>query len=204
MSTVGYGNQFPKTVWGRLLTCTVGFLSILMFGGALGTAGSITTHVVNDFVHRFKRNVTRLHMIGVWGALWLLWMLVISHQGMSYVVERLEQDFPLNDAYWFAFITTTTVGFGDFYLPPEGLFVGDLVGLWANFLIGFVFLSAFLTELSQLLGSVAPDLSGELQKNLKYAQDEDSMRGSTVSTSRRNVFEENPQEKQMKREMCLL
>lgn len=172
MSTVGYGNQVPATVGGRLLTCTLGFFSILLFGGVLATAGGITAHVMNDFVHRFKTTVSRGAMVLLWGALWLLWMLVISFQAASYRNQRMQEEFPMNDAYWFAFISTTTVGFGDYYMQPEGLFVSDLLGLWGNFLVGFVLLSAFLTEISLLLGGWVPNLSDDLQQNLKYAYED--------------------------------
>ena len=107
----------------------------------------------------------------MWGVLWVLWMFVISYQAMGHQNQRMEEELSMYDAYWFAFITTTTVGFGDYFLQPEGLFVSDLLGLWANFLVGFVFLSSFLTELSELFGSAVPSLSDNLQRKLKYAYD---------------------------------
>ena len=171
MSTVGYGNYVPTTVWGRLVTCGFGFISILMFGGMLGTAGGITVHIVNDMVRRCKRNVSKPIMVMLWGTFWLLWMLVISHQAMSYQEKRLQEEFAMNDAYWFAFVSTTTIGFGDYYLQPEGLFISDLLGLWGNFLMGFILLSAFLNELSQMLVGHIPNLVDDLQQNLKYADD---------------------------------
>ena len=171
MTTVGYGSQVPKTVGGRLLTYTAGFVSILIFGAVLATAGSITTHLFNDLIHRLKRKVSRPIKIFMWGTLWIVWMFVISYQAMGHQTQRMEGELSLNDAYWFSFITTTTVGFGDFYLYPEGLFISDLLGFWANFLVGFVFLSSFLTELSQLFSSVFPSLGDNLQRKLKYAYD---------------------------------
>ncbi|CAB9514665.1 expressed unknown protein [Seminavis robusta] len=174
MTTVGYGNQTPRTAGGRALTYTLGFLSILLFGGILATAGNITTHICNDFVHRCKKKSTGPIMILLWGILWLVWMFLIGWQQSSLEKIRLETYMSWEDAYWFAFISTTTVGLGDFYVAPEILFASDLLGLWATFLIGFVFLSSCLTELSQLLGKNMPDLAGDLQRQLKYAYDENN------------------------------
>jgi len=156
------------------MTYTLGFFSMLLFGGVLATAGGITTHLLNDTVHRFKRVIARPVKVLIWGILWSLWMVLIAWQARSYQATRLDSEMASNDAYWFAFISTTTIGFGDYYLQPEGLFISDLLGLWINFLIGFVLLSSFLTELSQLLGSVVPDVSAYLQRKLKYAYEEEN------------------------------
>jgi len=168
----GYGNQVPSSVWGRFLTYTLGFISILIFGGVLATAGSITTHLMNDLIHRCKRKVAQPWIVLMWGCLWVLWMVVIMYQSVAFQRQRLEEPFAWNDAFWFAYISTTTIGFGDFYLQPEGLFVSDLLGFWGTFLLGFVLLSSFLTELSNMLGSRIPNLGDHLRKQLKYAYGE--------------------------------
>lgn len=191
MTTVGYGSQVPKTLGGRLLTYSAGFVSILLFGAVLKLAGSITTHLFNDFIHRLKKKVSRLAKVLMWGVLWVLWMFVISYQAMGHQNQRMEEELSLYDAYWFAFITTTTVGFGDYFLQPEGLFVSDLLGLWANFLVGFVFLSAFLTELSQLFGSAFPSVSDNLQRKLKYAYDHKVPDDLHLRGTRRKELQQN-------------
>lgn len=57
----------------------------------------------------------------------------------------------IRDSYWFAFISTTTIGLGDFVLSPDVLLLEDIV-LWPlNFLIGFVLLAAFLGKISVLI-----------------------------------------------------
>jgi hypothetical protein len=59
-------------------------------------------------------------------------------------------------------------GLGDFYPAPEERFIVDLLTYTLLFLLGFVLLSSFLTELSYLLGGMFPDIGTELAKRLKY------------------------------------
>jgi len=54
-----------------------------------------------------------------------------------------------SDSYWFAYISTTTVGLGDFVLSPDVLLMQDII-LWPlSFLFGFVFFAAFVGKLSE-------------------------------------------------------
>jgi hypothetical protein len=62
---------------------------------------------------------------------------------------RLDEDMDFESAYWFAYISTTTVGLGDFYLEPEVVTGFDLVYFPIIILIGFTFLSAFLAKFSE-------------------------------------------------------
>lgn len=184
---IGYGNQVPRSFWGRLMTYTLGFLSILFFGGVLATAGSITTHLVNDIMHRLKKKVPKPVTVLVWGVLWSLWMVLITFYVISFQKQRLDEHLSVGDGYWLAFITTTTIGFGDYYLRPEGLFVTDLLVLWIIFLIGFVLLSSFLTELSNLLGSLLPNLGEDLQHKLKYAYDNEEVPEDVLRRSKKTA-----------------
>lgn len=60
------------------------------------------------------------------------------------------------------------IGLGDFYPAPEEMFIVDLLVYTLLFLLGFVLLSSFLTELSYLLGGLFPDTGTELAKRLKF------------------------------------
>jgi hypothetical protein len=80
MTTIGYGNQAIASGEGRALVFTLGFLSILLFGGLLVTAGYVTTTIFDDFLVRF--NLRRLTIPWVaslcWGCVYYSWMCIIA------------------------------------------------------------------------------------------------------------------------------
>ncbi|CAB9499763.1 Ion channel [Seminavis robusta] len=168
MTTVGYGNQAPSTLGGRILIFTFGSFSILMFGGVLAASGVITSLFVNDFAIRLRLRLlaNKFVMIVVWGLLWIGWMTYMASQAIYWRKWRLLEEMSWEEALWFAFISTTTVGLGDFYPNPEVMFISDLLFFSLSFLFGFVLISAFLTEMTLVYYS--PDLSEELAKRLKY------------------------------------
>jgi Ion channel len=55
--------------------------------------------------------------------------------------------YDVNDS---AYISTTTIGLGDFYLEPEVITGRDLLSFPLVILIGFVFFSAFLGKIGEL------------------------------------------------------
>jgi hypothetical protein len=153
MATIGYGNQVPETSAGRYMVFTCGFLSILVFAGVLSNAGNVISLIFDDLAIRCRLNGLSHNWAGVfvWGFLYYAWMFVIASEYTRWQMQRLQQEVSLKESYWFAYISTTTVGFGDFYLDPEVLIVGDLFRWPLLFLIGFSFLSSFLGKLLKAL-----------------------------------------------------
>mmetsp|Transcript_8521 Transcript_8521/g.23576 ORF Transcript_8521/g.23576 Transcript_8521/m.23576 type:complete len:564 (-) Transcript_8521:23-1714(-) len=159
-TTVGYGNQAPSTTEGRALIYTVGFMSIVAFGGILAMAGYILSRLSDDFVKRhgmhFLAHPSFASM--AWGFIYYGWMVCIAFQTINWKENRLDIDMNMRDAYWFSFISTTTVGLGDIFLEPEGITGSDVVIFPFMFLIGFTFLSAFLGKFAEFLSTI---LSGK-------------------------------------------
>lgn len=65
-----------------------------------------------------------------------------------------DEQVSFHDAYWFSYISTTTVGLGDYFLAPEVLGRVDLFIYPILFLLGFVYFSAFLGKFSSLFGKL--------------------------------------------------
>lgn len=149
---------------------TAGFVCILLFASILANAGTIISHIVFDIAHRLRLNflLKKQVMMMIWGSLWAIWMFFMAALFMQWNMTRQNVELSWNDAYWFAYISTTTVGLGDFYPVPEVIFISDLLIYSLTYLFGFVLLSTFLTELGNLLALYIPDISAELGKRLEH------------------------------------
>lgn len=166
----GYGNQAPSSLGGRAMVFTVGFVSIILFASNMATTGTIISHIVFDLFHRLRLKILirKEVMIFIWGLFWYTWMVLLSFSFMEWTKRRLFTDIHWQDAYWFSYISTSTVGLGDYFQTPEVLFINDLVQFSLSYLFGFVLLSTFLTELGNLLGQYIPDVGSELGKRLAH------------------------------------
>ena len=166
----GYGNQAPVTTGGRSLVWTAGFFSILLFATVLGFSGYIFSSIFDDAVRRVKLNWFATPWFGcfLWGASWFAWILFIAYYVNDWWERRLaDKHFAdVEDALWFAYISTSTVGLGDYYLQPEVIFASDVLSFSLMYLIGFVLLSSFFSKFGELMTGLAPNLGTELPDNL--------------------------------------
>jgi len=159
-TTIGHGNQSVQTQGGRTMVYTLGFCCILAFAAVLGTSGRIIVTILETTLfRRWKlKTVRRLRIsLILWGSLYYVWMGLIASVVRAWKKRRIGlNDFSLRDGYWFAFISTTTVGLGDYYLEPSVIRWQDMITFPMLFLIGFVFLAAFLTTMAEMLISFVP------------------------------------------------
>jgi hypothetical protein len=82
-------------------------------------------------------------------------MALIAVATYDYKYYRVgETSFSMNDGYWFAFVSSTTIGLGDLFLDPETFLYRDLVAFALLLLVGFVLIAAFLSKLVELLRGV--------------------------------------------------
>lgn len=157
MTTIGYGNVAPVTRGGQALVISLGFVSILSFTAIIANAGRVFLAVMDDFFLRI--NIPTLTK-GIWSSLfwlsaWWLWVLTIAGIGTE-TVKREEgtNGFPLRSSFWFAWISSTTVGLGDFHIPHETFKPREMFYLPFMFLLAFVLLSNFLHKFSDLMESI--------------------------------------------------
>jgi len=121
MTTVGYGNQAPASVGGRFLTGFLGFFSIIYFAAVLTSAGQIVAYVVSDCLNRLKwRIIARKEvMVTIWGLLWIVWMGFLGYMFSTWEDYRLGDEINgvnwYTDGIWWAFISSSTIGLGDYY-----------------------------------------------------------------------------------------
>ncbi|CAB9524063.1 channel subfamily K member 2 [Seminavis robusta] len=155
MTTIGYGNTSPVSWGGKAMVFTLGFISIILFGFVSTRAAYVITSLMDDLLIRInlRSMVQPWAEVILWGNIAFVWMIAIAAYYVQWQRERLGKDgiTDMATGYWFAFISTTTVGFGDYYLAPEVMEVSDLFTYPVMFLLGFSLLAAFLSKLSQLV-----------------------------------------------------
>lgn len=100
---------------------TCGFITIIGFLALNSTASNILMAIVDDLLIRvrLRRLTNGLAAVVFWLCLMILWMLVLATFFKSWMSRRSGGEMTLADAYWFSYVTTTTVGFGDIYIPHE-------------------------------------------------------------------------------------
>jgi len=168
MTTVGYGNQSPITAAGRAMVGTLGFASILAFGGILANAGSIVAVLWDDFIERSGCKSLQHPVVGcaVWGCTFVIWMFFLANSTLRWWQDRLVDGPGTWEGVWYAYISITTIGLGDFFLQPEVVFLIDVFRHAGLFLTGFVFLSTFLGKLVEVVGRHLPSVGENLSRRL--------------------------------------
>jgi hypothetical protein len=135
---------------------TLGFISIVAFAATAASAGYIMTSLFDDIMKKAKLGFLSSPLAAsvFWGVLYYSWLLLISSLTEDWKESRLGEEQDFTRGYWFAYISTTTVGLGDIYLEPEVLVTQDLLIFSLVFLIGFVFLASFLGSLGSFIKGV--------------------------------------------------
>lgn len=156
--SIGYGNQSPSTSLGRALIISFGFIGMLLFGLILARAGRVVSAILDDFLGRVHPALITRPWVSFlfWAGAYWGWMVVQAELYVRWKQGRHGEPFGFEDAFWFAFLTSTTVGLGDFYVDPEVIIVSDLLWIPAVILVGFLFFSAFLTKMIDVMSMLHP------------------------------------------------
>lgn len=149
MTTIGYGSAVPDTEGGRALVYTCGFITIIGFIGLNSTASTFVLTIVDDVLLRLNlgRLTRGIPSVLLWLGLYVLAVLGLAAATIHWAKERINYSMPLGDAFWFSYVTTTTIGFGDTSIPPEEFTPGDMFTIPFIVLCGFVLLGNFATKL---------------------------------------------------------
>jgi hypothetical protein len=138
----------------------------------LGSAGGVVRVLYDDLVSRncISRILGRPSSSTLfWGGNAFLWMYALGSRTRYWWQARVDYDVSRRESFWFGFISSTTVGLGDYFLQPEVMFLEDVFRFALLFLTGFVFFSTFLSSLSEFLVTRCPGPSAgeKLEERLK-------------------------------------
>ncbi|XP_065068027.1 TWiK family of potassium channels protein 18-like [Rhopilema esculentum] len=141
LSTVGYGDIYPTTSWGKAFVVAFSLIGIPVCMFTLATMGSLFCEIFVKFKAWIKskiysqRNIQRgptVYCVIQCGAFTLLFVITC---GMG--IATLE-DWKYSDGIYWAFITFTTIGFGDFTPKSASKWYSECLNLLAIFGLAFV------------------------------------------------------------------
>ena len=177
MTTIGYGNASPVTLAGRIMVYLFGFFHIFVYGVIIANAGNIIMTIVDDlFCCRlgWKRLTKGIISVLLWFTFLVIWLFFLGFMSWILYGDKYDDDSleDLLDGFWFAFISVTTVGFGDIFLPPE--FMKLTSPFVFVFLIssGFIIYSIFWIKASKLFLRLLNSSQRELDDNMKSLRGE--------------------------------
>lgn len=160
MTTIGYGNTAPVTNEGRCLVFAFGILSILAFGLWTRSAAYVSLSIIDDLLARRLKKPKMMKgwpSVVFWFCIALLLLVVTGlafylYGRSKYVSWDWVTDF--RNCLWFAYITLTTIGFGDYHPRHDMMLYGDVMYCSFIIMIGYVSVANFILKLSEVLSEM--------------------------------------------------
>ncbi|KAJ6657992.1 hypothetical protein lerEdw1_001651 [Lerista edwardsae] len=176
LSTIGYGNLAPKTAGGQLFCVVFALFGIplnIVFLHHIGKILSLLCERLAKCLHQrgVKKKRTRFLTL-----MFFLLMGILVFICAPSVIFRKMEGWTYSEAIYFAFITLSTIGFGDYVIGRQhekNYFPGYriLVAIW------IIFGLAWIALLFNLLTTLLED--PEKKPEQKFLQDETVMRNET-------------------------
>lgn len=116
-----------------------------------------------------------------WLSVLALWLLILAGLVVATEGTSASPEISLPDAYWFSYISITTVGLGDIYFTPETVTVASVFSTAFLSLLGFVLMGNFLLKLAEWLIDVIPAHGQPLEEILEESR---NVRARQVSSQR--------------------
>ena len=178
-TTIGYGNAYPRTREGKVLTVIYAMIGIPLCLVVLAEMGKMLTRIIKSIYRKIQAEVqvndefdfSLIVAIGLTVA-----YLIIG----TFIYSALEPDWTLLDSFYFLFISGSTIGFGDMVPGASKWF----------FLGGFLYNFGALALVSAIVAIMQGRLDEVVASTRSYLEDGGKPAGPARSYKTRLTEEE--------------
>ncbi|XP_063339256.1 potassium channel subfamily K member 4 [Pelmatolapia mariae] len=176
ITTIGFGNLSPRTLYGQLFCVCYALVGIPMFGillaGVGDHMGTMLRRAVAKIETLFLKRKVRPTTVRVTSAVLSILIGCLIFLAVPTVVFQKVEEWSFLESLYFVVITLTTVGFGD-YVPVGGIeddsFFKLLVLLWIVF--GLAYFASILTMIGNWLRVLSKRTRAEMEELRAHATD---------------------------------
>ena len=153
ITTIGYGHMSPSTNLGRAFLCIYAVMGIPLLLVCLVTIGKYLSSMLDTIISRipYKKSIVSKHkdVFSVGMLIVLAFIIVILIPAT--IFQKVETHWSYKDAVYFAIVSLTTIGFGDFTPAAKHLKELWYIVLYLTWLfIGLAIVSVLVTKLSKI------------------------------------------------------
>jgi len=170
ITTIGYGHLSPATTLGKIICMIYSLLGVPINGIFIGSLGAYFRNKLKKFISKQsgEGDITNLVVLVFQVFVYLIFGHVIFILIPAIALSQIESNWDYLDAVYFAFITLTTIGFGDF-VAGRSRDTLDQLGHWEYvYLAGvFIWIVFGLGYLFMIIGVIADGLKKPARKAAK-------------------------------------
>ena len=171
ITTIGYGSKTPWSPLGKLLVVPYAIVGFSLFGCLVIALTKRFRVLTDDFAHfliiitpGIKNNRTRSNVVRKYKNELVSICVVISELFIPAVIFVIVEDWNFLEAIYYVFVTTSTIGFGD-YVPTFDLSESLFVRILYSFFV-FIWILFGVSVIGVVIGLLTEGIQDTGMKNL--------------------------------------